>query len=45
MTANKASIKVLEKIGLTFLSNSDFEGQKGVIYQIKKANHVKPTKD
>ena len=36
MTANKGSIRVLEKIGLTFFKNFDFEGQDGVIYKLEK---------
>jgi predicted acetyltransferase len=33
---NIGSIRVLEKIGLTFKSTFDFDGQEGVIYQIEK---------
>ena len=33
---NLASIKVLEKIGMTFKSDFDFNGKTGIIYQIKK---------
>jgi len=33
---NLASIKVLEKIGMTFKSDFDFNGKTGLIYQIKK---------
>jgi RimJ/RimL family protein N-acetyltransferase len=29
---NKASIRVLEKIGMTFKKSFDFDGQEGVIY-------------
>lgn len=36
MTKNKGSIKVLEKIGLEYEKNVDFDGQKAVIYHIKK---------
>lgn len=36
MTANKGSIRVLEKIGLTFFKNFDFEGHEGVIYKLEK---------
>jgi RimJ/RimL family protein N-acetyltransferase len=36
MKANIGSIKVLEKIGLTYKSTFDFDGQEGVIYEIKK---------
>lgn len=35
MKDNKASIKVLEKIGLMYDRDFDFEGSKGVIYKIK----------
>lgn len=33
---NAASIKVLEKLGLTYKKDFDFDGQKGFIYQIEK---------
>lgn len=33
---NTSSIKVLEKIGLTYLEAYDFEGNEGVLYQILK---------
>lgn len=36
MKVNIGSIKVLEKIGLTYKSTFDFDGQEGVIYQIEK---------
>lgn len=36
MKENIASIKVLEKIGMTFKENVDFEGQEEVIYQLIK---------
>lgn len=36
MKENSASIKVLEKIGMTFKRNFDFEGCEGVIYEITK---------
>jgi RimJ/RimL family protein N-acetyltransferase len=36
MKANIGSIRVLEKIGLTYKSTFDFDGQEGVIYQIEK---------
>lgn len=36
MKENIGSIKVLEKIGLTFKGNVDFEGHEGVIYEIIK---------
>lgn len=42
MKDNIGSIKVLEKIGMAFKENFDFEGREGVIYEI--ANHTsKPT--
>lgn len=31
---NKASVKVLEKLGMRFLTSFDFEGSPGVIYKI-----------
>jgi RimJ/RimL family protein N-acetyltransferase len=34
MVDNIASIKVLEKLGLTFLKEFDFDGEEGVIYEI-----------
>ena len=34
MKENIGSIKVLEKIGMTFKENFDFDGQQGVIYEI-----------
>ncbi len=36
MAANTASIKVLEKLGMTFKENFDFDGKEGVIYEIRK---------
>ncbi len=36
MEDNIASIKVLEKIGMTFKKQNDFNNQKWVIYEIKK---------
>ncbi|MDX1829820.1 MAG: GNAT family N-acetyltransferase [Lutibacter sp.] len=36
MKDNKASIRVLEKIGLVYDKDFDFEGSEGVIYKIKK---------
>ena len=36
MKANLASIRVLEKIGLVYDKNFDFEGHHGVIYTIKR---------
>jgi [ribosomal protein S5]-alanine N-acetyltransferase len=38
MTENTASIKVLEKIGLTFKEKFDFGGFEGVIYEITEEN-------
>lgn len=35
-TANKASIRVLEKIGMQFVETFDFEGNPGVLYQIHR---------
>lgn len=37
MIANVGSIRVLEKIGLEYLEEFDFEGETGVIYEIQKA--------
>jgi RimJ/RimL family protein N-acetyltransferase len=34
MVDNIASVKVLEKLGLTFLKEFDFDGKEGVIYEI-----------
>lgn len=34
MKENIASIRVLEKIGMTFIENFDFDGQDGVIYEL-----------
>lgn len=34
MADNIASVKVLEKLGLTFLKEFDFDGEEGVIYEI-----------
>ncbi len=39
MTENRASIKVLEKIGMTFKQTFDFDGSEGVIYQILKKDY------
>ena len=36
MKENIGSIKVLEKIGMTFKENFDFDGQQGVIYELQK---------
>ena len=41
MTENKASIKVLEKIGMTFKKNFDFDGKEGVVYQTSRINFEK----
>ncbi|WP_099769076.1 GNAT family N-acetyltransferase [Chryseobacterium sp. 52] len=37
MSANIASIRVLEKMGLRFEKDFDFDGYKGVVYTIEKA--------
>ncbi len=39
MTENMASIKVLEKIGMTFKQHFDFDGQDGVIYRMTKSEY------
>jgi len=46
MMENKASIQVLEKIGMIFKQHFDFDGQDGVIYQMTKSEYHKmcPTK-
>lgn len=36
MNNNKASIRVLEKLGMSLKKSFDFDGQSGVIYQISK---------
>ncbi len=36
MKENIGSVKVLEKIGMTFKENFDFEGSEGVIYELTK---------
>lgn len=36
MIANAASVKVLEKLGMTFKEHFDFDGQEGVIFEIRK---------
>jgi RimJ/RimL family protein N-acetyltransferase len=41
MKENKASIKVLEKIGMTFKNDFDFDGQEGVIYRLTKNDYEK----
>ena len=38
MKDNIGSIKVLEKIGMTFKENFDFEGREGVIFELTKIN-------
>jgi len=38
MKENSASIKVLEKIGLQYEKDFDFDGQEGVIYKIENKN-------
>ena len=35
MKENLGSIRVLEKIGLTYLKSFDFEGQEGKVYKIE----------
>lgn len=42
ITENKASIKVLEKIGMTNKENFDFEGHHGVIYEIINTSWKSP---
>jgi RimJ/RimL family protein N-acetyltransferase len=39
MKENIGSIKVLEKIGMKFKENFDFDGQKGVIYELKNSDN------
>ena len=34
--ANAASVKVMKKIGMQFLSDADFDGEPGVVYQVEK---------
>jgi [ribosomal protein S5]-alanine N-acetyltransferase len=41
MKENIGSVKVLEKIGMTFKETFDFEGHEGVIYELTN-NHKKP---
>ncbi len=36
MAANTASVKVLEKLGMTFKGYFDFDGQEGVLFEIRK---------
>ena len=38
MKENLSSIRVLEKIGLTFEKSFDFDNNQGVIYKILKSN-------
>jgi len=38
MNENISSIKVLEKIGLTYFKTFDFDGQEGLIYKIENKN-------
>ena len=40
MLANQASIKVLEKIGMQFVAEINFELHKGVLFQIKKTDNA-----
>jgi RimJ/RimL family protein N-acetyltransferase len=35
MQDNTASVKVLEKLGMKYLRDFDFDGHKGVIYKIE----------
>lgn len=37
MRANTASVRVLEKIGLSYSHDFDFDGQPGVVYQIRRS--------
>jgi [ribosomal protein S5]-alanine N-acetyltransferase len=37
MKKNVASIKVLQKIGLNYLKDFDFDGQEGVVYDLSKS--------
>ncbi|MCU7616449.1 GNAT family N-acetyltransferase [Chryseobacterium sp. PBS4-4] len=39
MKENQASIKVLEKIGLHYVKDFDFDGQKGLIYKIENTKY------
>ena len=41
MANNKTSIKVLEKLGMTFKKTFDFDREKGVIYSIRKEDFIK----
>jgi len=40
MKENLGSIRVLEKIGLTYLKSFDFEGQEGEVYIIKNKSRT-----
>lgn len=42
MTENLASIRVLEKIGLVYKENYNFEGESGVIYEIINEKLINP---
>ncbi|MFN5416807.1 MAG: GNAT family N-acetyltransferase [Flavobacteriia bacterium] len=42
MKENAASIRVLEKVGMKFLADFDFDGNEGVIYKIEKDENEKP---
>ena len=44
MKENMGSIKVLEKIGMTFKERFDFDGQEGVIYEINTKQESKPSR-
>ncbi|MFL9832462.1 GNAT family N-acetyltransferase [Chryseobacterium terrae] len=39
MKENIASVKVLEKIGLTYVKDFDFNGNDGIILEIEKSNY------
>ena len=45
MKENIASIKVLEKIGMIFKEDVDFEGCEGVIYELTKNEHEKASQN
>lgn len=40
MKANIGSVKVLEKIGLTYFKSFDFDGNDGVVYRIENKNEL-----
>lgn len=42
MKANLASIRVLEKVGMQYLKDFEFDGNKGVIYKIENDENEKP---